>query len=246
MDRMLYVAMSGAKQTMLAQAVNTNNLANVNTTGFRSDLEAFRSLPVYGPGYPSRVYAQTETPGTDLLAGTLSTTGRELDVAVNGAGWIAVQAADGSEAYTRAGDLRVTVNGQLETGAGRPVMGNGGPIAVPPFEKLEIGADGTISIRPVGQAANALAVVDRIKLVNPPLGQMEKGTDGLMRVKDGKSAVADAAVQLSSGVLESSNVNAVEAMVRMIELGRQFETQIKMMRAAQENDAASAQLMRMG
>lgn len=246
MDRMLYVAMSGAKQTMLAQAVNTNNLANVNTTGFRSDLEAFRSLPVYGPGYPSRVYAQTEMPGTDFLAGTLSTTGRELDVAVNGEGWIAVQAADGSEAYTRAGDLRVTVNGQLETGAGRPVMGNGGPIAVPPFETLEIGADGTISIRPVGQAANALAVVDRIKLVNPPLGQMEKGTDGLMRVKDGKNAAADAAVQLSSGVLESSNVNAVEAMVRMIELGRQFETQIKMMRAAQENDAASAQLMRMG
>jgi flagellar basal-body rod protein FlgF len=246
MDRMLYVAMSGAKQTMLAQAVNTNNLANVNTTGFRSDLEAFRSLPVYGPGYPSRVYAQTETPGTDLLAGTLSTTGRELDVAVNGDGWIAVQAADGSEAYTRAGDLRVTVNGQLETGAGRAVMGNGGPIAVPPFEKLEIGADGTISIRPVGQAANALAVVDRIKLVKPPLGQMEKGTDGLMRVKDGKNAVADATVQLASGVLESSNVNAIEAMVRMIELGRQFETQIKMMRAAQENDAASAQLMRMG
>lgn len=246
MDRMLYVAMSGAKQTMLAQAVNTNNLANVNTTGFRSDLEAFRSLPVYGPGYPSRVYAQTERPGMDFLAGTLSTTGRELDVAVNGDGWIAVQAADGSEAYTRAGDLRVTVNGQLETGAGRPVMGNGGPIAVPPFEKLEIGVDGTISIQPVGQAPNALAVVDRIKLVNPPLGQMEKGTDGLMRVKDGKDAAADAAVQLSSGVLESSNVNAVEAMVRMIELGRQFETQIKMMRAAQENDAASAQLMRMG
>ncbi len=246
MDRMLYVAMSGAKQTMLAQAVNTNNMANVNTTGFRADLEAFRSLPVYGPGYPSRVYAQTERPGTDFLAGTFSTTGRELDVAVNGDGWIAVQAADGSEAYTRAGDLRVTVNGQLETGAGRPVIGNGGPIAVSPFEKLEIGADGTISIRPVGQAPNALAVVDRIKLVNPPPGQMEKGTDGLMRVKDGKNAVADAAVQLSSGVLESSNVNAVEAMVRMIELGRQFETQIKMMRTAQENDAASSQLMRMG
>ncbi len=246
MDRMLYVAMSGAKQTMLAQAVNTNNLANVNTTGFRADLEAFRSLPVYGPGYPSRVYAQTERPGMDLLAGTFSTTGRELDVAVNGEGWIAVQDADGKEAYTRAGDLRVTVNGRLETGAGRAVMGNGGPIAVPPFEKFEIGADGTISIRPIGQAANALAVVDRIKLVKPPQGQMEKGTDGLMRVKDGKDAVADATVQLSSGVLESSNVNAIEAMVRMLELGRQFETQIKMMRAAQENDAASAQLMRMG
>ncbi|MFZ5594231.1 MAG: flagellar basal-body rod protein FlgF [Pseudomonadota bacterium] len=245
MDRMLYVAMSGAKQVMLAQQVNTNNLANVNTTGFRADLEAFRSLPVYGPGYPSRVYAVTERPGTDLLSGSFATTGRNLDVAVNGEGWIAVQASDGSEAYTRAGDLRVTVNGQLETGAGRPVLGNGGPVSIPPFENLEIGADGTISIRPIGQPANALAVVDRIKLVNPPLAQMEKGVDGLMRVKSGQVAAPDAAVRLASGVLESSNVNAVEAMIRMIELGREFESQIKMMRVAQENDAASAQMMRM-
>ncbi|MDX1250726.1 MAG: flagellar basal body rod protein FlgF [Gammaproteobacteria bacterium] len=244
MDRMLYVAMSGAKQAMLAQQVNTNNLANINTTGFRADLESFRSLPVYGPGYPSRVYAVTERPGTDLLSGSSITTGRSLDVAVNGEGWIAVQAADGSEAYTRAGDLRVTVNGQLETGAGRPVLGNGGPVSIPPFENLEIGADGTISIQPVGQPVNALAVVDRIKLVNPPLAQMEKGVDGLMRVKGGKAATPDAAVRLASGVLESSNVNAVEAMIRMIELGREFESQIKMMRVAQENDAASAQMMR--
>ncbi len=243
---MLYVAMSGAKQVMLAQQVNTNNLANVNTTGFRADLESFRSLPVYGPGYPSRVYAVAERPGTDFLSGSFTTTGRNLDVAVNGEGWIAVQASDGSEAYTRAGDLRVTVNGQLETGAGRPVLGNGGPVSIPPFENLEIGADGTISIQPLGQPANALAVVDRIKLVNPPLAQMEKGVDGLMRVKGGKGAAPDAAVRLASGVLESSNVNAVEAMIRMIELGREFESQIKMMRIAQENDAASAQMMRMG
>lgn len=242
---MLYVAMSGAKQVMLAQQVNTNNLANVNTTGFRADLESFRSLPVYGPGYPSRVYAVAERPGTDFLSGSFTTTGRNLDVAVNGEGWIAVQASDGSEAYTRAGDLRVTVNGQLETGAGRPVLGNGGPVSIPPFENLEIGADGTISIQPLGQPANALAVVDRIKLVNPPLAQMEKGVDGLMRVKGGKGAAPDAAVRLASGVLESSNVNAVEAMIRMIELGREFESQIKMMRVAQENDAASAQMMRM-
>lgn len=246
MDRMLYVAMSGAKQVMLAQQVNTNNLANVSTTGFRADLEAFRSLPVYGPGYPSRVYAVTERPGTDLLSGSLTTTGRSLDIAVNGQGWIAVQAADGSEVYTRAGDLRVTVNGQLETGAGRRVLGNGGPISIPPFENLEIGADGTISIQPVGQPANALAVVDRIKLVNPPLAQMEKGIDGLMRVRGGQSVVPDAAVRLAGGMLESSNVNAVEAMIRMIELGREFESQVKMMRIAQENDAASAQMMRMG
>lgn len=246
MDRMLYVAMSGAKQIMLAQAVNNNNLANVSTAGFRADLDAFRSMPVFGPGYPSRVYAMTERPGTDMSSGALTTTGRELDVAVNGPGWITVQAPDGSEAYTRAGDLRVSVNGQLETGAGHPVMGNGGPIAVPPFEKIEIGADGTISILPVGQAPNALAVVDRIKLVNPLQRDMEKGVDGLMRVKNSRGDVApDATVSLAGGVLESSNVNAVEAMVKMIELSRHYETQIKMMRVAQDNDMAATQMMRM-
>lgn len=249
MDRMLYVAMSGAKQIMLAQAVNNNNLANVSTAGFRADLDAFRSMPVFGPGYPSRVYAMTERPGTDMSGGALTTTGRELDVAVNGQGWITVQAPDGSEAYTRAGDLRVSVNGQLETGAGHPVMGNGGPIAVPPFEKIEIGADGTISVLPIGQAPNALAVVDRIKLVNPLSRDMEKGVDGLMRVKgsingQGGDAPADATVSLAGGVLESSNVNAVEAMVKMIELSRHYETQIKMMRVAQENDVAATQMMR--
>ena len=246
MDRMLYVAMSGAKQIMLAQAVNNNNLANVSTTGFRADLDAFRSMPVFGPGYPSRVYTMTERPGTDMSSGALTTTGRELDVAVNGQGWIAVQAPDGSEAYTRAGDLRVSVNGQLETGAGHPVMGNGGPISVPPFEKFEIGSDGTISILPIGQAPSALAVVDRIKLVNPLQRDMEKGVDGLMRVKNSRGDVpADATVSLAGGVLESSNVNAVEAMVKMIELSRHYETQIKMMRVAQDNDVAATQMMRM-
>lgn len=243
---MLYVAMSGAKQIMLAQAVNNNNLANVSTAGFRADLDAFRSMPVFGPGYPSRVYAMTERPGTDMSSGALTTTGRELDVAVNGQGWITVQAPDGSEAYTRAGDLRVSVNGQLETGAGHPVMGNGGPIAVPPFEKIEIGSDGTISILPIGQAPSALAVVDRIKLVNPLQCDMEKGVDGLMRVKNSRGDVApDATVSLAGGVLESSNVNAVEAMVKMIELSRHYETQIKMMRVAQDNDMAATQMMRM-
>ncbi len=246
MDRMLYVAMSGAKQIMLAQAVNNNNLANVSTAGFRADLDAFRSMPVFGPGYPSRVYTMTERSGTDMSAGAFTTTGRELDVAVNGQGWITVQAPDGSEAYTRAGDLRVSVNGQLETGAGHSVMGNGGPIAVPPFEKIEIGSDGTISILPIGQAPSALAVVDRIKLVNPLQRDMEKGVDGLMRVKNSRGDVApDATVSLAGGVLESSNVNAVEAMVKMIELSRHYETQIKMMRVAQENDVAATQMMRM-
>jgi flagellar basal-body rod protein FlgF len=245
MDRMLYVAMSGAKQIETAQSANTNNLANVGTPGFRADLSAFRALALRGPGYPTRVYAMAERPGIDLKPGAATTTGRELDVAVNGDGWIAVQAADGSEAYTRRGDLRLGPNGVLLTGDGRAVLGNSGPIALPPAEKVEIGGDGTISIRPVGQKASALAVVDRIRLVNPPAAELTKGKDGLVRLQDGSSAVPDARVRLVSGALESSNVSVVEGLVNMITLARQYEAQIKLMREASDNDAASAQTLRM-
>jgi flagellar basal-body rod protein FlgF len=246
MDRMLYVAMTGASQTMLAQAANNHNLANASTTGFRADLSAFRAMPVFGPGAPSRVYAMAERPGTDFSYGTVLSTGRDLDVAVKGEGWIAVQGPDGKEGYTRAGDLRISSSGQLENGAGHPVLGNSGPIAIPPAEKVEIAADGTVSIQPTGQSAATLAVVDRIKLVKPPLEDLMKDSDGLMRTKDGSAVAADAAVGVAAGSLESSNVNPVDAMVNMISLARQFEMQVKMMRASQENDASAAQILRMG
>ena len=246
MDRLLYIAMTGARETMQAQAVNAQNLANASTTGFRADLQSFQSLPVNGPGYASRVYGMAEGQGIDTSPGSAIGTGRELDIAINGDGWIAVQGPDGNEAYTRAGDLRVDSLGLLRTGTGRPVMGNGSPIAVPPFEKIEIAGDGTITIRPLGQGPNALAVVDRIKLVNPPSGELIKGADGLIHRKGGGSAEADASVEIQVGALESSNVNTVEAMVNLIQLARQYETQVKMMQNAEENDQASAQLMRMG
>ena len=246
MDRMLYVAMSAAKQTMRAQSVNTNNLANLSTTGFKADLEQFRSMPVFGDGHPSRVYAMAESPAVDTEPGPISQTGRELDVAVRDEGWIAVQAPDGSEAYTRAGDLRVNGTGLLVNGAGQPVIGNnGGPVTVPPAEKIEIGADGTLSIRPVGQDANVLAEVDRIKLVNPDPEQLSKGEDGLIRLKEGGAAPADAEVGLISGALEKSNVSAVESMVRMIDLSRQYEAQVKLMKAAEDNDKAATRLLQM-
>ena len=244
MDRLLYVAMSGAKETLLAQAVNTQNLANASTTGFRADLEAMTSLPVYGPGQPSRVYALDQGQGVDLAPGPLVSTGRSLDVAVTGKGLIAVQAPDGNEAYTRAGDLKVDSLGLLTNGAGHPVMGNAGPIAVPPYEKLEIGADGTISLQPLGQGPETLAVVDRIKLVNPDPATLKKGEDGLIRVADGSTAPADAAVQLATGTVEGSNVNAVEAMVNLMTLARQFEAQVKMMKTAEDADRASAEMLR--
>lgn len=246
MDRMLYIAMSGAKETMLSQAVHTHNLANANTTGFRADLESFVSLQVHGPGYASRAYALEQGQGVDLTPGGLLTTGRDLDVAVKGEGWIAVQAPDGSEAYTRAGDLQIDSTGILRTAAGLPVLGNGGPVAVPPYEQIMIGVDGTISVRPVGQGPEALAVVDRIKLVRPAHDQLVKGEDGLIRTRNGAPAPADADVELVQGALESSNVNAVEAMVSLIELSRRYEMQVKLMRAAEENDRQSSQLLRMG
>jgi len=245
MDRMLYVAMSGAKQTMMAQAINTQNLANANTTGFRADLAAFRSMPVYGSGAPSRVYAMAERPGTDFKPGAIDQTGRPLDVAVNGPGWIAVQAPDGSEAYTRAGNLHISSTGQLLAGNDRPVLGDGGPIALPPSQKVEIGEDGTISVLPLGQPANTMAQVERIRLVDPPKGQLLKGNDGLMHLRGGGRAPASANVKLSIGSLETSNVNAVDSMVNMIELARQFEVQVKMMHLAQQNDQQTASLVQM-
>lgn len=245
MDRMIFLAMSGAKETMAAQAVNSNNLANASTTGFRADFQSSLSQQVYGPGYASRVYATAENAGVDFNQGSIISTGRELDAAINGQGWFAVQTADGGEAYTRAGDLRLNSVGQLATGAGHTLLGNGGPISLPPHAKIDIGADGTISIQPLGQAANTLAVIDRIKLVNPPTEQLQKGEDGLIRLANGGIAEADANVSMVSGSLESSNVNTVASMVRMIELARQYETHIKLMSTAEENDKAAASMIRM-
>lgn len=246
MDRMLYLAMSGASHSMKAQAVNANNLANVNTTSFRADLAAFQSVPVEGEGHDSRVYSVASDNGVDLSQGSVVTTGRELDVAINGDGWFAIQTADSSEGFTRAGNLRVSSFGQLETDRGQPVLGNSGlPIIIPPSEKLEIAPDGTVSARPVGQTASTLVVIDRIKMVNPDPATMQKGNDGVMRLNDGTTSVADAAVTLSSGMLEGSNVNAVDSMVNMIALARQFEMGVKMMKTAEDNDRASAQLLQM-
>ncbi|ADJ29052.1 flagellar basal-body rod protein FlgF [Nitrosococcus watsonii] len=247
MDRMLYVAMTGAQQTMQATAANNHNLANLNTTGFRADLSQFRSIPVFGEGHPTRVYAMAERPGVDFTPGPLQSTGRELDVAVQGeGGWLAVRSPSGGEAYTRAGNLKITSNGILTTGAGHPVLGEGGTIAIPPAQKIEIGADGTLSIRPLGQAANTLVVLDRIKLVNPPLDQLQKDEEGLMTMANGGQAPADASVSLVSGKLEASNASGVDALVEMIALARQYEMQTKMMQTAKELDTASAQMLRMG
>ncbi len=245
MDRMLYVAMTGARETLRAQTANNHNLANASTTGFRADLQAFQARRVVGDGFESRVYATAATTGFDDTSGAMQATGRDLDVAVQGDGFIAVQSPDGREAYTRAGDLRVDTLGQLRTGTGLAVLGDGGPISVPPNASLLVGGDGTISIVPLGQGPDTKATVGRIKLVNPATGDIEKGADGLFRMKDGTDAPADATARVMSGVLESSNVNVADAMVNMIELSRRFDMQVRAMKSAEDNGAASARLLSM-
>jgi len=245
MDRMLYLAMSGANEMMLAQTAAAHNLANANTNGFRADLIQFRAMPVFGEGQPSRVYAMDERPGTNMTPGDLISTGNELDLAVKGEGWIAVQAPDGSEAYTRKGNLEVTSTGLLQTQDGLPVLGDAGPIALPPFEKLEIASDGTISLRAQGQDPNTISQVERMRLVKPDVKTLRKGADGLMHLPKGQKAPPDSSVTIVSGMLETSNVNALDEMTQMINIQRHFELLVKAMNTAQENDAADAQLLRL-
>jgi flagellar basal-body rod protein FlgF len=243
MDRMLYVAMTGARETLRAQTANNHNLANASTTGFRADLQAFQARHVAGDGYHSRVYATVATTGFDASQGTLMPTGRDLDVAVQGAGYIAVQGLDGREAYSRAGDLRVDPNGQLLTGTGLQVLGDAGPISVSPYASITIGGDGTVSIVPLGQGPETRADIARIKLVRPVETDLEKGIDGMLRMKDGSDAPSDASARIASGVLETSNVNVADAMVNMIELQRRFDMQVRAMKTADDNGAASARLL---
>ncbi len=246
MDRALYVAMTGATQTMRAQAANNHNLANASTTGFRAELIASASAEVQGGGLPTRVQATGEGIGWDARAGAMQQTGRDLDVALRSDAWLAVQAPDGSEAYTKAGDLQIDVSGQLRTASGQAVLGDGGPMAVPQYGQLLIGGDGTVSVVPVGQTAATMTMVGRLKVVSAQPEQLQRGTDGLMRARDGQALDAAPGTVLQSGALESSNVNLPEAMVNMISLARQFELQVKVMKTAESNAQASAALLRMG
>jgi flagellar basal-body rod protein FlgF len=243
MDRGLYVAMTGAKQIMQAQAVNNHNIANANTTGFRADAVSFTSQPVYGPGYASRVNAVAGDAGIDFSSGALESSNRPLDIAVNGKGFIAVQGANGKEAYTRAGDLRMTADGMVVTATGLQVLSETGPVQVPPATQTTIGSDGTVSIVPLGLSAAAQSQVDRIKLVNPPTSALQKGADGLLYLKSGGKAPTDESVTVSSGALEASNVNAAMSLVNMIELQRQYEFQIKSINSTDQNEQAAERLM---
>ncbi|HEX6707705.1 MAG TPA: flagellar basal-body rod protein FlgF [Albitalea sp.] len=240
MDRMIYLSMSGAKATMQRQDTLANNLANVSTVGFRAELQAFRAVPVQGSGASTRVYALESTPGYDASAGNVTATGRPLDVAMKGNAWLSVQGLDGTEAYTRAGSLDVSADGTLTTRNGLTVLGDGGPIQVPPNTEVQIGGDGTVSAR----ATNGKSTpVGKLKLVTPEV-PLQRGTDGLFRA-DGGDLQADANARVQDGALEGSNVSAVETMVSMITAARQFEAQMKMLQTAEGDEKAAAQLLSM-
>ena len=253
MDKLLYVSMSGAKQNLIGVSMNGNNLANARTVGFRSDFEQQRSMQAFGEGHPTRVFAMEERPGSKMENGSISTTGRDLDIAVTGHGWLAVQDSQGEEAYTREGNLQINQDGVLTTAKGTPILGEGGPIIIPlPIEKIEIASDGTITVRPQGAPANFLEVVDRIKLIEPPSDDaLTKGNDGLFRSKESVLSnelcgfcEASPNVRIVNGALEMSNVNPVDEMVQMISHQRQYELQVKMMTKAEEIDKSQEQLLR--
>jgi flagellar basal-body rod protein FlgF len=243
MDRMIYTAMTGAKQTLNQQASVANNLANVSTNGYRSQTSAFRAVPIVGEGAKTRAFVVDSTPKADFAPGAIQNTGRDLDIAVQGAGWVAVQAPDGSEGYTRSGALQLGPNGVLQTLAGHAVLGDAGPLAIPNDTIVTIAGDGTVSTVPTGNRPAAGAVVGRIKLVNPPEASLERGDDGLFRVRGGAPAQADGNVRVLAGALEASNVNVVDSMVSMISLARQFDLQMKMLQNADGNSRAAAQLL---
>ena len=245
MDHFVYVAAAGARESLLAQAANAHNLANASTVGFKGDLAEARTVYLRGAGEATRAYSVVADTGVDFDAGVIEQTGRDLDLAINGPGWFAVQAPGGGEAVSRRGDFRIDEFGQMVNGAGQALLGNDGPIALPPFSSLTIGSDGTVSIVPLGEQPNAVAVLDRIKLVNPPTADLRKSQFGLLQVDGGLPSAADASVRLVTGALEASNVNTVASMVHMIELSRQFEQHIKLMQVAEELDASSASLMRL-
>ncbi len=243
MDRLIYTAMTGAKHILEKQATTSNNLANATTTGFRAQVDSFRAVPVNGAPLATRAFVVDSTMGHDFSPGAIQQTGRDLDVAVQGRGWIAVQLEDGSEAYTRNGSLKLSENGVLQTQNGVTVQGDAGPIAIPPDVSVSVAKDGTVTAIAAGFKPGAPTVLGRIKLVNPPEENLARGDDGLFRLKAGGEAEADANVALIGGALEGSNVNVVDAMVEMISLARQFEMHMNLLKNAESNATKAGQLL---
>jgi flagellar basal-body rod protein FlgF len=243
MDRMIYTAMSGAKHILEQQATTAHNLANATSTGFKSQVDSFRAVPVIGDGLQTRAFVVDATVGADFNPGPIQATNRDLDVAVQGKGWFVAQRADGSEGMTRNGSFKVSENGILQTSTGLNVMGDGGPITIPPDTAISIAKDGTVSAISNNTSPGASNVLGRLKLVNPPETNLIRAEDGLFTTRDKSALEPDANVNVVGGSLEGSNVNVVDAMVTMISLAREFEMQMKLMQSAENNANKASQLL---
>jgi len=243
MDRLIYTAMTGAIHTLNQQATVSQNLSNASTTGYRAETNSFRAVPIFGDGLPTRAFVVDSTTGADFTPGPIQQTERNLDVAVQGSGWITVQLENGEEAYTRQGNLQINANGVLQTQSGLNVKGDAGLITAPPDNRITIAKDGTVSAVPITPLPNTVVIIDRIKLVDPPAEQLVKGGDGLFRLRQGGEANSDARVFLTTGALEGSNVNLVQEMVSMIALARQFDMQMKILESAEHNAQQASEIM---
>ncbi len=244
MDKLIYSSLSAMRAAMARQTTTANNLANVNTAGFRGEMSSSTALWLKGDGFDSRATNSGEVVSADMSEGTISETGRPLDIAVQGKdALLAVQSREGDEAYTRRGDLKVAESGLLTTGDGSPVLGDGGPITLPAYDKLTIAADGTISIVPQGGDPSQIQTVDRLKLVAVNGAPIAKGLDGLFRDRNGGTLAPDPDATVRQGAVEGSNVNVSATLIDMIEASRDWDMQVKMMSSAQDIDKASTGLM---
>lgn len=245
MDRLVYTAYSGLRGRMAAQSAIANNMANASTVGYRADAFNFEQLSLKGGAFEARSLTAEEVVDADRKPGAVVQTNRPLDIALNGDAWMAVQAPDGQEAYTRRGDLTIAPSGALQTGDGMIVMGNAGPITLPPAAKVSIAGDGTVLIVPPGGESLPPQAVDKLKLVDPKGSETLKGMDNLLRVKDGGVLPQDLSASVTAGSLEQSNVNLTETLVQMIENQRSYEVQAKLLASAKSMDESGASLMRL-
>ncbi|HIE4798212.1 TPA: flagellar basal body rod protein FlgF [Serratia marcescens] len=248
MDHAIYTAMGAARQTLEQQSITANNLANASTPGFRAQLAALRAVPVDGPSVATRTLVTASTPGADMSQGALNYTARPLDVALQQDGFLAVSLPGGGEAYTRNGNIQISSTGQL-TVQGMPLMGDGGPIEVPPSAEITIAADGTISALNAGDPPNTIAQIGRLKLVKADAREVMRGDDGLFRLTPetqqlrGNQLQNDPQVRVMPGVLEGSNVKPMETMVDMIANARRFEMQMKVIHSVDENEQRANSLL---